>query len=232
VKELKEFPENLFTGGKGADVRRPDLKGVAPAKCPRPALPGPVKAVGREQFAPQAAYKKGDVIGGNYEVHSLLGRGGYGEVYLVYSRQLREPFALKTFRQEFLADAAVKEDFKREALLWVNLESHPFILEARRVEEFYGRLFVAMDYIAPDDRGRVSLAQHLACARGPLETDQALLWASMFCYGMEHANQRGVKCHRDIKPANILIRQDGTLLISDFGLAAAAEAAWKHGGGF
>ena len=124
----------------------------------------------------------------------------------------------------------MKENFKREALLWVNLEEHPFILAARFVEEFSGRLFVAMDYIAPDDRGRVSLADHLAAARGPLDTDQALQWAIMFCYGMEHANQRGIKCHRDIKPANILIRQDGTLLISDFGLAAAAEAAWKGQG--
>lgn len=102
-------------------------------------------------------------------------------MYLVYSRELREALAFKTLRQKVLADAEVKENFKREALLWVNLEEHPFILAARFVEEFYGRLFVAMDYIAPDDRGRVSLADHLAQARGPLETDQALLWASMFC---------------------------------------------------
>jgi tetratricopeptide (TPR) repeat protein len=186
---------------------------------------------GNNSQAPQAAYKKGDVIGGQYEVHSLLGRGGFGEVYLAYNREYRMPFALKTFRQKFLADAEMKENFKREALLWVNLEEHPFILAARGVEDVSSRLFVRMDYIAPDDRGRVSLADHLARTQGPLDTDQALLWASMFCYGMEHANQRGIKCHRDIKPANILIRQDGTLLIGDFGLAAAAEAAWKGRGG-
>jgi tetratricopeptide (TPR) repeat protein/tRNA A-37 threonylcarbamoyl transferase component Bud32 len=173
---------------------------------------------------PEAAYKKGDVIGGRYEVHALLGRGGFGEVYLVLSRSPLAVSALKTFRQEFLADAAAKETFRREALLWVNLEEHPHILSARFVEEVSGRLFVAMDYIVPDERGRATLADYLRHSRGPLDTDQSLVWAIQFCHGMEHAAAHGIKCHRDIKPANILIRQDGTLLISDFGLAAAMEA--------
>src|ERR1700733_6073226 len=174
-----------------------------------------------------AAYKSGDVIGGQYEVLRLLGMGGFGEVYLVYNHEYRVTFALKTFRQKFLADTEAKENFKREALLWLNLEDHPFILSARFVDEHSGRLFVGMNYIAPDDQGRVNLADYLAHEHKPLPTDQALTWSSMFCHGMEYANQYGIKSHRDIKPANILIRQDGTLLISDFGLAAAAEAAWK-----
>ena len=184
-----------------------------------------------EQPGPEAAYKKGDIIGGKYEVHACWAAVALGKCIWSTTANARVGLALKTFRQKFLADAEVRENFKREALLWVNLEEHPFILAARFVEELSGRLFVGMDYIAPDDRGRVTLADHLARAQGPLETDQALLWASMFCYGMEHANQRGIKSHRDIKPTNILIRQDGTLLISDFGLAAAAEAAWKGQGG-
>lgn len=230
MKGPKGFFENLFTGGKGAGAGRPDLRKAAPAQRPSPVLPRPARAGGTDRPAPEVAYRKGDVIGGEYEVHNLLGRGGFGEVYLVYSHQLCDTLALKTFRREFLSDTEAKENFKREALLWMKLEEHPFILAARFVDEFSGRLFVGMDYIAPDDRGRVSLADHLDRAGGPLETNQALQWASMFCHGMEHANQRGIKCHRDIKPANILIRQDGTLLISDFGLAAAAEAVWKHRG--
>ena len=176
----------------------------------------------------EATYKQGDVIGGKYEVHALLGQGGFGEVYSVYSRDLQAVYALKTFRQEFLADAGARDTFKREALLWVDLEEHPCILCARFVEEFSRRLFVAMDYIAPDERGRVTLADHLRQASGPIDTDQSLVWAIQFCHGMEHANGHGIKCHRDIKPANTLIRQDGTLLISDFGLAAAVEAGWKQ----
>jgi tetratricopeptide (TPR) repeat protein len=88
-----------------------------------------------------------------------------------------------------------------------------------------------MDYVAPDAYGRVSLADHLVRADGPLDANQALKWAIQFCLGMEHAQAHGIKCHRDIKPANILITQDGTLKISDFGLAAAAEIAWQARGG-
>jgi tetratricopeptide (TPR) repeat protein len=168
-------------------------------------------------------YKSGDVIGGTYEVCSILGKGGFGVVYLVLHRERNELCALKTFRDEFLADACARGAFEKEALLWVRLEEHPFILAAQYVREFSGRLFVAMDYVPPDIEGRVTLNDHLCCGK-PLIQERALEWAVQFCVGMEHAINHGIKCHRDIKPANILIC-DGAVRISDFGLAAAAEMA-------
>ena len=172
-------------------------------------------------------YKKGDVIGGKYEVHRTLGRGGFGVVYLACEQGKGEPCALKTFKDEFLSDAIAREAFKKEAFLWVNLGEHPFILSARWVEEFSGRLFVKMDYVAPDNRGRTNLADHLVNAGAPLDSIQGLEWAIQFCFGMEHAVSHGIKCHRDINPRNILILQDGTLKIADFGLAAGAEMVWR-----
>jgi serine/threonine protein kinase len=170
-------------------------------------------------------YKKGDVIGRKYEVQRLLGKGGFGVVYLVYNRETNSIRAVKTFRDELLADAAAREAFKKEALLWVNLDRHPFILAATWVDDFCDRLFVEMDYVAPNASGQVSLADHLM--RGsPLSTTQMLKWAVEFCLGMEHAQAHGLKCHRDIKPSNILINQEGTPKLTDFGLAEAAEAAW------
>lgn len=163
-------------------------------------------------------YKRGDVIGGTFEVQRKLGEGGFGVVYLVRHREADDVFALKTFRDELLADPATRESFKKEALLWCNLQSHPFIVAARWVQEFHGRLFVMMDYVPADSAGRVNLGDYLA--GDPLDANVALKWGIQFCHGMEHAIAHGIRCHRDIKPANILIAQDGTLKIADFGLAA------------
>jgi tetratricopeptide (TPR) repeat protein len=175
-------------------------------------------------------FKPGDVIGGEYKytIHKLVGRGGFGEVYLAHFLEGKWLCALKTIRSDLLPHPASREAFKKEALLWVNLEDHPFIVAARVVHEFSRRLFVNMDYIAPDANRRVSLADHLACTSGPLDPVDSLKWEIQFCYGMEHAFQRGIRCHRDIKPTNILIAPDGNLKISDFGLALAAEMAWKE----
>ncbi len=168
-------------------------------------------------------YRQGDVIGGKYEVHSTLGKDRFGVVYLVYDWEAEEVCALKTFKDGFLADTGAWEAFQNEALRWVHLQQHPFILTAKSVQELSGRLFVEMDYVAPDAEGRVNLYDHLRCGR-PLPPERAVEWAIQFCLGMEHANAHGVKCHRDIKPANMLISQ-GVLKITDFWLAAAAEVA-------
>jgi tetratricopeptide (TPR) repeat protein len=176
-------------------------------------------------------YQKGDVLGGKYEIRGTLGKGGFGIVYLAYDRELEELMALKTFRDELLADAKARNAFKRESLLWVNLEEHPHILAARWVSEISGRLFVSMDFIAPDAEARVSLYDHLVSANGTVDTSQVLGWAIQFCLGMEHARAQGLQCHRDIKPSNILIAPDRTLKIADFGLAAAAAEAFDESTG-
>src|SRR5437763_388177 len=132
-------------------------------------------------------YSKGDTIGGEYLVHGTLGKGGFGIVYRVHDKQTRKVYALKTFRDEFLADASARKAFQKETLLWVNLGEHPFIVEALWVKLFSGRLFVAMDYVEPDAEGRVSLHDHLQRER-PFTPERAVEWAIQFCFGMEHAN--------------------------------------------
>ena len=171
----------------------------------------------------EITYKKGDFIGQKYEVHDVLGMGGLGIVYLVYSRETKDVYALKTFRDEFIEDKQVRDRFRKEAQVWVDLDRHPYLVRAYFVDEISGRLFIAMEYIASDERGLTSLDDYLK--RRPPDIVQTLRWAIQFCYGMEFAYSKGIRAHRDIKPANILIGQDKSIKISDFGLAGIVEAS-------
>ncbi len=168
------------------------------------------------------AVQPGDLLRQAYEVRNVLGAGGCGIVYLVYSRPFKSVFALKTFRDEFLEDPSVRERFRKEAEVWINLERHPFLVRAHFVEDIEGRLFVGMDYVAPNELGMNSLSDYIQYGSLPLE--QCLRWAIQFCHGMEHAYQKGLRCHRDIKPANIMIDSQGILKITDFGLAGVLHA--------
>ena len=79
------------------------------------------------------------------------------------------------------------------------------------------RLYIAMEYIAPNEEGLNSLEGYLQ--RRPPDLAQSLRWAIQVCHGMEYAYSKGVRAHRDLKPANIMISQDMTAKITDFGLA-------------
>ncbi len=162
-------------------------------------------------------YKKGDFIGQKYEVYGILGMGGFGIVYLVYSHEGKSIYALKTFRDEYLSDAETRERFHTEAGIWVALERHPYLVQAHFVEEFSGRLYIGMEFVAPDERGLNSIEGYLK--RKPPDLIQSLKWSIQFCHGMEYAYSKGIRCHRDIKPDNIMISQDSMVKISDFGLA-------------
>lgn len=169
-----------------------------------------------------AFYKPGDLLLNDYEVHEVLGVGGCGIVYLVYSRKTESVYALKTFREDFATDKSVRERFRQEAHVWVDLERHPYLVRAYFVQEIEGRLFVGMEYVAPNEDGINSLSDYLEY--GSISLEQCLDWAIQFCYGMEHAYTKGIRCHRDIKPANILIDRNAVVKISDFGLAGALRS--------
>ena len=166
-----------------------------------------------------ALYKKGDFIGQKYEVYDVLGMGGFGIVYLVYHHETESVFALKTFREEYLEDREAQERFKKEAQIWIDMDRHPYLIRAEFVDKISGRLFIGIEYIAPDENGLNSLDGYLK--HSPPDLSQSLCWGIQFCHGMEYAYSKGIKAHRDIKPANIMIGHNKTLKITDFGIAGA-----------
>jgi serine/threonine protein kinase len=169
---------------------------------------------------PLQRYKVGDSIGGKFEIHRVLA-GGMGTVYVCYDHNDKEAVVvLKTIQDKFLPSKERRDSFKREALAWITLEHHPYIVRAWWVEEYDNRLFVVANYIAPDEQGRNTLTHHL---KGDLSLKQQLTWAIECCRGMEYAVGKGVTPHRDIKPDNLMITFNGTLMITDFGLAGIGQ---------
>lgn len=167
-------------------------------------------------------YEVGERIGGEYEVLDIYGgegRSGMGVVYLVCARDAPKPFVMKTYQRAL--EPADKKTFIAEARAWINAGAHPHIVQAIFVQEIEGQLFVAAEFVAPDDEGRNSITHYLSDR--PIRDEIVLTWAAQFCYGMDYARSKGVLAHRDIKPDNLMVDGSCGLRVTDFGLARAVE---------
>ncbi|HYK20802.1 MAG TPA: serine/threonine-protein kinase [Pyrinomonadaceae bacterium] len=153
---------------------------------------------------------------GRYEIRSLLGKGGMGEVYLAYDSSLRRQIALKLLPAEYTQDRVRLSRFEREAYAASSL-NHPNILTIYEIGQQDGWHFIATEYIEGE-----SLRQHMARSR--LELREVLEVAQQVASALSAAHQAGI-VHRDIKPENIMVRRDGYVKVLDFGLAKLADEA-------
>ena len=163
---------------------------------------------------------------GPYEILSLLGTGGMGEVYRARDTKLNRDVALKILPDSFAHDPERVARFKREAQVLASL-NHPNIAAIYGLEESGGIRAPVLDLVEGP-----TLAEYLAGAgsTGPgLRTDgsglpvqEVLPIAKQIVDALEAAHEHGV-IHRDLKPANIKVRRDGTVKVLDFGLAKAFE---------
>lgn len=158
-----------------------------------------------------------DVINRRFEVLTKLGEGSFGTVLLVRDREIHEICALKLIRAELAADATIHVKFAKEAAIWMEMQKHPNVVSVRSLDYFNGRLFIALEFIPPDDLEINSLDKYIAKRRIPQEL--LLRWALQICQGMRHAASKGVIAHRDLKPSNLMVDPGGTVKVTDFGLA-------------
>jgi serine/threonine-protein kinase len=159
-------------------------------------------------------------LGDDYELLGLLGTGGFGRVYRVRDLSLEREVALKVLHPSLTQDPEVVERFRREAQLAAGL-NHPNIVNIYDIAGRSGLLWYTMELI-----GGPSLAQ-LVERDGPLPVDRVLRLLREALSALAHAHGSGL-VHRDIKPENMLIAPDGSLQITDFGLALALRG--KFGG--
>ena len=163
-------------------------------------------------------YSPGDSIAGRYQIQDIFGGEGksaMGIVYKCYDLEHDMVLALKTLQGKFLGSKKTLDSFKKEALAWIHLGKHPYIVRAHWVREIDQHMFIACEFITPDEAGRNSLTTYF---KSPFSLKRTLTWAIQFCHGMEYACSKGVTPHRDIKPDNIMITMDGDVKIADFGL--------------
>jgi serine/threonine protein kinase len=159
-------------------------------------------------------------LGDDYELLEPLGAGGFGRVYRVRDLHLEREVALKVLHPVLTRDPEVVERFQREAQLAAGL-NHPNIVNIYDIGGRSGLIWYTMELIDGPN-----LAQ-LVEREGPLPLDRVIRLLREALSALAHAHGSGL-VHRDIKPENMLIERDGSLRITDFGLALALRG--KFGG--
>ncbi len=150
----------------------------------------------------------------HYEITTLLGKGGMGEVYRARDTKLDRDVAIKVLPADFAEHADRMARFEREAKSLAAL-NHPNIATLFGFEEHDGTHFLVMELVEGED-----LADRIQ--RGPIPVGEAIPLFVQIAEGLEAAHEKGI-IHRDLKPANIKVGTDGRVKILDFGLAKAME---------
>jgi len=153
----------------------------------------------------------GDRLGA-FEVRSLIGQGGMGEVYLARDTKLQREVALKVLAPAFVYDPERLARFQREAHVLASL-NHPHIATLYGLEDSGSTHALVMELVEGPTLGD-------RIAQGPIPWEEARGIALQLSEAMEYAHDRNV-VHRDIKPANIKVSHDGFVKVLDFGLAKA-----------
>jgi serine/threonine protein kinase len=153
---------------------------------------------------------------GTFEVRSLLGRGGMGEVYRAHDTKLGRDVAIKVLPQAFTADANRVASLEREARVVASL-NHPNIAAIHGLEESGDVRGLVLELVEGQ-----TLAQKLNEAVGSsppgLRLKESLTIARQIADALEAAHDKGIT-HRDLKPGNVKITPDGVVKLLDFGIA-------------
>lgn len=156
------------------------------------------------------------MISDRYMMVTSLGEGGMADVYLAIDTILNREVAIKILRGELSSDPVTLLRFQREANAASKL-NHPNVVDVYDVGECDGRHYIVMEYV----RGRT--LKQLISQRGALDKEEAVDIMMQLTSAVEEAHKNNI-IHRDIKPQNVLVKDDGTVKITDFGIALAHDA--------
>lgn len=153
----------------------------------------------------------GKRLDGRYEIREIVGVGGMAVVYKAYDNIDDRIVAIKILKEEFLANEEFRRRFKNEAKA-IAVLSHPNIVKVYDVS-FGDRLqYIVMEYIEG-----ITLKEYIEQQKA-VNWKEAVHFVNQILKALQHAHDKGI-VHRDIKPQNIMLLQDGTIKVSDFGIA-------------
>lgn len=168
-----------------------------------------VEGSGQDKMADPA--ELGGSVLGDFHLLRILGSGGMANVYLAEQTSLKRKVALKVLRPDLLADDTNLERFAREATAAAGL-NHNNIVQVFGVGDQDGLHYIAQEYVQG-----VNLREFIS-RKGPPEAAVAVHIIRQVALALKAAAEAGI-VHRDIKPENILLTRQGTVKVTDFGLA-------------
>lgn len=153
----------------------------------------------------------GKRLDGRYEIREIIGVGGMAVVYKAYDNVEDRTVAIKILKEEFVSNEEFIRRFKNESKA-IAVLSHPNIVKVYDVS--FGDL---IQYIVMEHIDGITLKEYID-RQGSLRWKDAVYFAIQILKGLQHAHDKGI-VHRDVKPQNIMVLPDGTIKVTDFGIA-------------
>lgn len=154
----------------------------------------------------------GKKLDGRYEIHELIGTGGMAMVYRAYDTLDDRTVAIKILKDEFAANEEFIRRFKNESKA-IAVLNHNNIVKVYDVSFGDVIQYIVMEYI-----DGITLKEYIELQDNDISWKEAVLFTTQILMALEHAHSKGI-VHRDIKPQNIMLLQDGTIKVTDFGIA-------------
>lgn len=151
------------------------------------------------------------VISGRYEIQDIIGVGGMANVYKAFDRIENRYVAVKILKEQFLEDDELRQRFKNESKA-IAVMSHPNIVKVFDVNFGEDLLYIVMEHVEG-----INLKEYIQ-HRKFVDSKETLHIVMQILRALQHAHDKGI-IHRDIKPQNILLLQNGTIKVTDFGIA-------------
>ncbi len=158
----------------------------------------------------------GKRLDGRYEIHELLGVGGMAVVYKAYDTIDDRVVAIKILKDEFAGNSEFLRRFRNESKA-IAVLSHPNIVKVYDVSFGDRMQYIVMEYV-----DGITLKEYLDQQK-EVKWKEAIHFTVQILRALQHAHEKGI-VHRDIKPQNIMLLQDGTIKVMDFGIARFARS--------